>query len=82
MITDKGVAVPDDMAAALEDDAEALKAFGLLQGSDQRVYVDWVRASTSSTERVERLTGLGDHVRAYQRRPAEEHGSPHPLLDV
>jgi hypothetical protein len=46
------------------------------------VYVDWVRASTSSAERVERLTGLGDHVRAYQRRPAEEHGSPHPLQDV
>lgn len=82
MITDKGVAVPDDMAAALEDDAEALKAFGLLQSSDQRVYVDWVRASTDSAERVERLTGLGDHVRAYERRPAEEHGSPHPLLDV
>ena len=82
MITDKGVAVPDDMAAALEDDAEALQAFGRLQSSDQRVYVDWVRASTSSAERVERLTGLGDHVRAYQRRPAEEHGSPHPLLDV
>jgi uncharacterized protein YdeI (YjbR/CyaY-like superfamily) len=82
MITDKGVAVPDDMAAVLESDVEGLKAFQALRPDDQRIYVDWVKASHGATERAERLSGLGEHVRAYQRRPAEEHGTPHPLLDV
>jgi uncharacterized protein YdeI (YjbR/CyaY-like superfamily) len=82
MITDKGVAVPDDMAAVLESDAEGLSAFQALRPDDQRVYVDWISASRSAGDRSERLSGLGEHVRAYQRRPAEEHGSPHPLLDV
>jgi uncharacterized protein YdeI (YjbR/CyaY-like superfamily) len=82
MITDKGVAVPDDMAAALEQNVGALSAFQALRPDDQRIYVDWVGASHGASERAERLSGLGEHVRAYQRRPAEEHGSPHPLLDV
>ncbi len=44
MITDKGVAVPDDMAAVLQAIAEALTAFDAASADDQRVYVDWVRA--------------------------------------
>jgi uncharacterized protein YdeI (YjbR/CyaY-like superfamily) len=82
MITDKGVAVPDDMAAVLESDQGALDAFQALRPDDQRVYVTWVGAGHSASARQERLDGLGDHVKAYQRRPAEEHGSPHPLQDI
>jgi uncharacterized protein YdeI (YjbR/CyaY-like superfamily) len=78
MITDKGVAVPDDMAAALESDAEALSAFQALRPDDQRVYVDWIGAAGGAGERAERLSGLGEHVRAYHRRPAQD-DSPHPL---
>lgn len=82
MITDKGVAVPDDMATALESDHSALDAFQSLRPDDQRVYVNWVGAGHGADGRQERLAGLGEHVKAYQRRPAEEHGSPHPLQDV
>jgi uncharacterized protein YdeI (YjbR/CyaY-like superfamily) len=78
MITDKGVAVPDDMAAVLEADADSLTAFEALRPDDQRVYVDWVKASAGAAERSERLSGLGEHVRAYQRRPAQD-DSPHPF---
>ena len=81
MITKNGVAVPEDMATALSSDAEGLKAFEALRPDDQRVYVDWITKSNGKDERAERLTDLGQHVRAYQRRPAEEHGSPHPLVD-
>ena len=81
MITKNGVAVPEDMATALSADAEGLKAFEALRPDDQRVYVDWITKSNGKDERSERLTDLGQHVRAYQRRPAEEHGSPHPLVD-
>ena len=80
MITKNGVAVPEDMAEALRGDGDAVSAFEALRPDDQRVYVDWITAA-GKDERAERLTGLGDHVRAYQRRPAEEHGSPHPLVD-
>ncbi len=82
MITAKGVAVPDDMAAVLESDQEALTAFEALRPVDQRVYVSWVSGSTGAQERSDRLTGLAEHVRSYQPRTAEEHGSPHPLLDA
>lgn len=82
MITDKGVAVPDDMAAVLEADQHALDAFAALRPDDQKVYVDWVGSGRGAQARKERLAGLNEHVKAYQRRPAEEHGSPHPLLDV
>lgn len=78
MITDKGVAVPDDMAGVLQEDAAGLTAFEALRPDDQRVYVEWVKASASADERSERLSGLGEHVRAYQRRPAQD-DSPHPL---
>jgi uncharacterized protein YdeI (YjbR/CyaY-like superfamily) len=82
MISDKGVAVPDDMANVLESDQGALAAFQSLRPDDQRVYVNWVGAGQGADGRQERLAGLGAHVKAFQRRPAEEHGSPHPLLDV
>ncbi len=82
MITARGVAVPDDMAAVLQADDAALAAFEALRPDDQRVYVDWVTKSGGKEQRAERLSGLADHVQVYQRRPAEEHGSPHPLLDV
>jgi len=78
MITDKGVAVPDDMAGVLESDTEALAAFQGLRPDDQRVYVDWVGASAGAADRSERLSGLAEHVRAYHRRPAMD-DSPHPL---
>ena len=78
MITDKGVAVPEDMAKVLADDAAALAAFEALRPDDQRVYVDWVGASAGAAERSERLSGLSEHVRAYHRRPAMD-DSPHPL---
>ena len=78
MITDKGVAVPEDMAKVLESDAAALSAFEALRPDDQRVYVDWIGAATGAAERSERLTGLAEHVRAYQRRPTMD-DSPHPL---
>ena len=82
MITNKGVAVPDDMAAVLESDASVLDAFQALRPDDQRVYVNWVGAGHGADGRKERLAGLGEHVKAYHRRPAEEHGSPRPLQDV
>jgi len=82
MITAKGIAVPDDMASVLESDAESLTAFEALRPDDQKVYVDWIGKSGGPAQRSERLAGLGEHVRAYQRRPAEEHGSPHPLQDL
>ena len=82
MITDKGTAVPDDMAGVLQAEPEALTAFEALRPADQRVYVDWIGKSADKAQRAERLSGLGEHVRSYQRRPAEEHGSPHPLLDA
>ena len=78
MITDKGVAVPDDMAGVLQSDTQALAAFEALRPDDQRVYVDWVGASAGAAERSERLSGLAEHVRSYQRRPAMD-DSPHPL---
>jgi uncharacterized protein YdeI (YjbR/CyaY-like superfamily) len=81
MISDKGVAVPEDMAEALESD-QALEAFQSLRPDDQRVYVTWIGSAHGADARRERLAGLGEHVKAYQRRPAEEHGSPHPLLDA
>jgi len=81
MITARGVAVPDDMAAVLQADDAALAAFEALRPDDQRVYVDWVTKSGGKEQRSERLNGLTEHVRAYQRRPAEEHGSPHPLVN-
>ena len=61
--------------AMISDTVQHLRAEG------QRVFVDWITMSNGKVERAERLTGLGEHVRAYQRRPAEEHGSPHPLVD-
>lgn len=81
MITDQGVAVPDDMATALQDDQEALAAFQALRPDDQRVYVDWI-GKARPAERAERLGELAQHVRTYRRREAEEHGSPHPLQNV
>ncbi|WP_420121150.1 YdeI/OmpD-associated family protein [Nakamurella sp.] len=82
MITDKGVAVPEDMAQALAADQGALEAFQALRPDDQRVYVKWIGAGDGADGRRARLDGLGEHVKAYQRRPAEEHGSPHPLQDL
>lgn len=78
MITDKGVAVPDDMATTLQSDPQALSAFEALRPDDQRVYVDWITKARSE-QRRQRLGELAAHVRAYHRREAEEHGTPHPL---
>ena len=71
MITEKGVAVPEDMAAVLESDQGVLDAFQALRPDDQRVYVNWFCAGQGAGGRQDRLDGLGAHVKAYQRRPAE-----------
>ena len=47
MITDKGVAVPDDMAGALQADEAGLTAFEALRPDDQRIYVEWVKTPPS-----------------------------------
>jgi uncharacterized protein YdeI (YjbR/CyaY-like superfamily) len=82
MITARGVAVPDDMAEVLQSDQAALTAFEGLRPDDQRIYVDWITKSGGREQRSQRLSELAEHVQRYERRPAEEHGSPHPLLDV
>ena len=44
--------MPDDMADALQADADALTAFQALRPDDQRVYVDWIgRAGGAASAR-------------------------------
>lgn len=65
MITNKGVAVPEDMAEALAAEPVALAAFHSLRAAGQREFVDWVARSGSGPHRTERLSVLGRHVLAY-----------------
>lgn len=69
MITDKGIAIPGDMADALERDADALGAFEALRPDDQREYVDWL-SKPGTQSREQRLAELGEHVRNHRHRPA------------
>lgn len=64
MITDQGVAVPEDMAAALQADPPAMAAFAAMRPTRQREFVDWVGKATDSEARAERLAELPEHVLA------------------
>lgn len=67
MITTTGIAVPEDMAAALAADPEALAAFENLWPSDQLEYVHWLGKPGQQT-RAERLAEVAEHVRKHQHR--------------
>lgn len=67
MITTAGIAVPEDMAASLAADPEALAAFENLWPSDQLEYVHWLGKPGQQT-RAERLAELAGHVRKHQPR--------------
>ncbi len=67
MITTTGIAVPEDMAAALATDPGALSIFEGLRADDQREYVNWL-AKPGATTRGERLAELAEHVRKHKHR--------------
>lgn len=67
MITSTGVAVPDDMAAALAEDPEAQATFDSLRHDDQLAYVNWL-AKPAAQSRKERLSELAGHVRNHKFR--------------
>lgn len=69
MITTTGIAVPDDMAAALAEDPEALLVFEALRADDQREYVNWL-AKPGASKRSDRLAEMASHVRRHQHRAA------------
>lgn len=62
MITDQGIAVPDDMTDALEHVPGALRAFLALRSTRQRQYVDWVGKADGADARAARLAELPEHV--------------------
>ncbi len=62
MITDAGIAVPQDMVDALAGEKDALKAFEAMRPEDQRQFVDWLSKPGAQT-RDQRLTELADHIR-------------------
>ena len=62
MITDAKVAVPEDMAAVLAEDPDALQAFEMLRPAEQREFVDWL-AKPGKQTRQQRLAELPGHVR-------------------
>ena len=62
MITDSGVAVPQDMVDALGADPEAQSVFAGLRHDDQLAYVNWLAKPGAST-RSERLAEVAQHVR-------------------
>ena len=72
MISDNGVAIPDDMATVLDDDGAALTAFQALRPDDQLKWVRWVTADGRAADRTERLGQLASHVQQFHR-PAQEH---------
>lgn len=62
MITDNGVAVPQDMEDALAADPAAESTFAQLRHDDQLAYVNWL-AKPGSQTRAERLAEVAAHVR-------------------
>lgn len=62
MITDNGVAVPQDMVDALAADPEAESAFAGLRRDDQLAYVNWL-AKPGAQTRSQRLAEVAAHVR-------------------
>jgi uncharacterized protein YdeI (YjbR/CyaY-like superfamily) len=71
MITSTGVAVPEDMAVALEKDPAALAAFEALWPSDQLEFVNWL-AKPGAQTRTERLGEIAGHVRNHKHRVATD----------
>ena len=67
MITPTGIAVPEDMAAALAADPEAMAAFENLWPGDQLEYVHWLGKPGQQT-RTQRLAEIAGHVRKHQHR--------------
>lgn len=67
MITDTGVAVPEDMAAALEADQEALEVFRGLRPGDQREFVTWL-GRHGTTSRADRLAEITGRIRNFHHR--------------
>lgn len=67
MITTTGIAVPEDMAAALAEDPEALAVFETLWPSDQLDYVHWL-GKPGQQSRAQRLAEVAGHVRSHRRR--------------
>lgn len=62
MITDSGVAVPQDMVDALAADPQAESIFAGLRHDDQLAFVNWLVRPGAST-RAERLAQVAAHVR-------------------
>jgi uncharacterized protein YdeI (YjbR/CyaY-like superfamily) len=67
VITSTGVAVPEDMAAQLSTDPEAMAAFEALWPSDQLQFVNWL-AKPGAQTRGERLGEITAHVRQHKHR--------------
>ena len=73
MRTRKGVELPSDLAAVLENDAEVLRIFESMRPSCQREYVQWVTDAKKEETRARRLSGVAERIREYgARHPAWE----------
>ena len=60
MKTEKGVALPDDLAERLREQPQLLSAFEQMRPSCQRGYVDWIDANAGDAkkprdQRIERV---------------------------
>ncbi len=62
MITDQGVAVPEDMAQALAADPRVLEVFGGMRHGRQREWVEWIERSDGPLQRAGRIRELPDRV--------------------
>ncbi len=71
MITTTGVAVPDDMVAALSQDEGAQSIFESLRHDDQLAYVNWL-AKPAAQSRKDRLAELPVHVRNHKFRSTSQ----------
>jgi uncharacterized protein YdeI (YjbR/CyaY-like superfamily) len=74
MRTRKGVAIPDDLAAALRADDGLATTFESMRPSCQREYADWVRTAKKPDTRARRIGSVlaevakwGDRNRAKAR---------------
>jgi uncharacterized protein YdeI (YjbR/CyaY-like superfamily) len=71
MITSAGVAVPEDMASALDADSTVAQAFAALRPGEQREFVQWLDKPGAQT-RDQRLAELAQHVRNFRPRAAAD----------
>ena len=74
MRTENATEVPNDLAAALAEDAAALRVFERMNPSCQREYVQWVTEAKRDATRTRRLAGALARIRDY--------GVRHGLLDA